>query len=244
MGGGEQWYEANLKIHNRKGYAKLRCWAVARGTLVLDGRVFCNRNKLGFIETGKAYSDDVCLGGVKPPPHASHAARASGHPPAATVRLQVWWDASSSHAKSGQKLIIIARLLIRQRMPSSFVSLVLVVLCAAAYMHFTQPPSPAPPPPTKDPPLNQPQSPPPASKQESLPKQILSAEARRVQSIIDEQVREEGGPEKIRRLGLVSACVELGNHQFRARSQRVLLLLMRFLRDYESCFLFLLRRCI
>ena len=164
---------------------------------------------------------------------ASHAACASGHAPAAAVRLQVWGDASRSHAKSGQ-LIIIARLLIRQRMPSSFVSLVLVVLCAAAYMHFTQPPSPAPPlsPPTQEPPHNQPQSPPPASKHESSSKQTLSAEARRVQSIIDEQVRETGGSEKIRRLYLVSASVELRNHQFRARRRRVMLLLMRFLRDY------------
>jgi hypothetical protein len=108
----------------------------------------------------------------------------------------------------------------RRRMASAFKMAVLVVLCAAAYMHFTQPPSPAPPPPTKDPPHNQPQSPPPASKQESPPKQTLSAEARRVQSIIDKKVRKTGGPEKIRRLELVSASVELGSHQFRVRMLR------------------------
>jgi hypothetical protein len=94
-------------------------------------------------------------------------------------------------------------------MPSSFVtlvSLVLVVLCAAAYMHFT-------------------------------------SESRRVHSIIDEKVK-KAGSETADFLDLVSANLELGNHQFRARSQRVLLLLMRFLRVYGNCFFFFLQRCI
>ncbi len=61
-------------------------------------------------------------------------------------------------------------------MPSAFVSLVLVVLCAAAYMHFTQP--------------------------------------RSVQSIIDDKVREAGGPQAVRALDLVSAAASgrPGNH--------------------------------
>ncbi len=65
-------------------------------------------------------------------------------------------------------------------MPNAFVSLVLVVLCAAAYMHFTQPSSP----------------PPPAS--------ARITEARRVQSIID--IKSVG--EEVRTLDLVSASGE------------------------------------
>jgi hypothetical protein len=121
------------------------------------------------------------------------------------------------------RLCLAACHLIRRKMPSAFVSLGLVVLCAAAYMLFALPSSPAPPlsPPTQERPprAQQTQSPPPASKQEPRPKQTLSVEARRVQSIIDEQVRQAGGHEKADILNLVSASIEPGNRQFRKRYQ-------------------------
>ena len=91
-------------------------------------------------------------------------------------------------------------------MPSTFVSLVLVVLCAA-YMHFSH---------AED-----------GCHASSGP---LTSESHRIQSIIDKKVREAGGLEKVRSLILVSAIVEPGKYQFRTRNQRVLLLLMRCLR--------------
>ena len=106
-----------------------------------------------------------------------------------------------------------------QIMPNAFVSLVLVVLCAAAYMHFFQPtdnlppatPAPHPSAPSPSPPYAQ------ASKPEALtsphtsttpqetPTCSLSAEARRVQNIIDQKVKEAGGPQYVTKLDLVSA---------------------------------------
>ena len=71
-------------------------------------------------------------------------------------------------------------------MPNAFVSLVLVVLCAVAYMHFTQPPGTSPPPAQPSPPS--------------------------WQSIIDEKVRSAGGTEAVRSLDLVSASGEPRNH--------------------------------
>jgi hypothetical protein len=50
----------------------------------------------------------------------------------------------------------------------------------------------------------------------------LTFESHRVQSIIDEKVREAGGLEKVGDLNLVSASVEPGNHLFRTKHQRVL----------------------
>ncbi len=65
-------------------------------------------------------------------------------------------------------------------MPNAFVSLGLVVLCAAAYMLFFQ--------------------------------SSLSAEARRVQSIIDQKVKEAGGPQYVKELNLVSASASNMKH--------------------------------
>jgi hypothetical protein len=89
---------------------------------------------------------------------------------------------------------------IQRRMPNALVSLVLVVISAAAYRHFEQPPGP---------------SPPPAS--------TLGAEARRVQSIIDEKVRNASGTEAVRYLELVSTsglpkCFERCSYWFKTKS--------------------------
>ena len=103
-------------------------------------------------------------------------------------------------------------------MPNAFVSLGLVVLCAAAYMHLFQPTDKPPLPPA---PHASAPSPTPPSAQASSPEALtsphtsttpqetptssLSAEARRVQSIIDLKVKEAGGPQYVTKLDLVSA---------------------------------------
>ena len=108
-------------------------------------------------------------------------------------------------------------------MPSAFVSLVLVVLCAAAYMHFTQPSSPPPPASAQSAEARRVQSiiekesggeavraPPPSAS-------AKSAEARRVQSIIEK----ESGGEAVRALFLVSASGEPKKSQHNTLKNRL-----------------------
>jgi hypothetical protein len=99
-------------------------------------------------------------------------------------------------------------------MPNAFVSIVLVKLCAAAYMHFFQPtvftslsPAPQPSAPSPTPPSAHASSPEPptSTTPQETPTSSLSAEARRVQSIIDQRVKEAGGPKYVIKLDLVSA---------------------------------------
>ena len=96
-------------------------------------------------------------------------------------------------------------------MPNAFVSLVLVVLCAAAYMHFFQP----------------------------------SVSTVNIQSIIDQRVKEAGGPKYATKLDLVSASKRI-KHETREPTINIDIARAVIVRERmkEMLALCVLRRCI
>ncbi len=89
-------------------------------------------------------------------------------------------------------------------MPNAFVSLVLVVLCAAAYMYFFHPTNDRPLPPAAAPHPFAPSPTPPSASEAKVAAEANAA----VQSIIDQKVEEAGGPQYVTELELVSAALQ------------------------------------
>jgi hypothetical protein len=95
-------------------------------------------------------------------------------------------------------------------MPNAFVSLVLVVLCATAYMHFFHPWDNLPLSPAAAPHPSAPSPTPPSASEANAAAEANAA----VQSFIDQKVKEAGGPQYVTELKLVSAsasCVKPEN---------------------------------